>query len=342
VYLEKVKLPEITASLALTSGIQAHMINESFQGGGTGNMNVIPKDALSVSFRQFPFPWRFVITQTALDDLKDTALKENIFFGALLAVILGLMCLGALLIVRDVSRESTTTRQKSEFVHNISHELKSPLTLIRLFGETLRDNRDLPEEILVEAFETITSESERLSHMINNVLDFSRMDMGKKEFNFKRGQLADVIQETLDSYRYHLDNNGFTVRSDIQKNLPPLDFDREGMASVLINLLSNAMKFSSSKKEVIVSLFRNEGNLVLKVEDKGIGIAPKDLNKVFRRFYRADEQVVVDTQGSGLGLTIIQHITEAHGGNIAVDSEPGKGSVFSVILPIPKDDKDLK
>jgi signal transduction histidine kinase len=341
-YLKQKMLPEITASLALTSGIQVHLIDGSYQDGDSDNADVTPKDAYSVSFRQFPFPWSFVVTQNALEDLKSTALRENILFGTLLVIILGLMCLGALLIVRDISRESTTTRQKSDFVHNISHELKTPLTLIRLYGETLRDNRDLPEEILKEAYETITSESERLSHMINNVLDFSRIEMRKKEFNLKSGQLAIIVRETLDSYRYHLENNGFTIHEDIDTNLPPLDFDREAMASVLVNLLSNAMKFSPMKKEVHVRLFRNENNLVLQVEDQGIGISPKEIHKIFRRFYRSENNVTLDSRGSGLGLTIIQHITEAHGGRIEVDSEPGKGSMFSVILPVARSEKDLK
>jgi len=195
-YLENQKFPEIANTLAQTSGIQVRLIDERLQNDLSGEKNVIPKDALSVTFRQFPFPWRLIVTQTALENLKSSALRENIIYGTLLAVIVVLMCLGALLIARDIHRESETTRHKSEFVHNISHELKTPLTLIRLYGETLKDKKNLPEKNRKEAYEIITRESERLSYMINNVLDFSQIETGRKEFNLKTGHLAGVIRET--------------------------------------------------------------------------------------------------------------------------------------------------
>jgi signal transduction histidine kinase len=158
--------------------------------------------------------------------------------------------------------------------------------------------------------------------------------MGRKEFNFKTGNLAKVIRDTLESYRYHLEKKSFTVTSNIASDLPEMDIDEEAITSVLVNLLSNAMKFSPEKKEVTVKLFRDEENAVLEVKDKGIGITPKDLSRIFGRFYRSEHQVVSETRGSGLGLTLVKHIVEAHGGTIGVESEPGKGSVFTVILPV--------
>jgi signal transduction histidine kinase len=244
------------------------------------------------------------------------------------------MFLGAVLIARDISRESETTRLKTEFVHNISHELKTPLTLIRLYGETLQRKENLTNEVKKECYEIITKESERLSHMINNVLDFSRIEMGRKEFDFKKGNLANVIQDTLESYRYHLEKKGFAIHKDITQDLPEMNFDGDAIASVLINLLSNAMKFSPKEKEVTVKLFRDDGNAVLQVADKGIGISPKEVSKIFQRFYQSENKIVSETRGSGLGLTLVKHITEAHSGKIQVESEPGKGSIFSVILPI--------
>ncbi|MCK4759659.1 MAG: hypothetical protein KAT69_06390 [Candidatus Aminicenantes bacterium] len=341
-YLENQKFPEIANTLAQTSGIQVRLIDERLQNDLSGEKNVIPKDALSVTFRQFPFPWRLIVTQTALENLKSSALRENIIYGTLLAVIVVLMCLGALLIARDIHRESETTRHKSEFVHNISHELKTPLTLIRLYGETLKDKKNLPEKNRKEAYEIITGESERLSYMINNVLDFSQIETGRKEFNLKTGHLADVIKKTLELYRYHLEKKGFTIHKEISEDLPLMDFDRESMASVLINLLSNSMKFSHDKKEVSVRLFRDGDNAVIQVADKGIGISRNEIDKIFQRFYRSENQVVSESKGSGLGLTIVKHIAEAHGGQVDVESEPEKGSVFSVILPIFRLKEDKK
>lgn len=336
------KLPEVAKTLAQTSGIQVRLVDESIQDGASGDSNVIPKDALSIAFRQFPFPWRLIVTLAALENLKNTALRENIIYGALLAVIVALMCLGAFLIVRDVSRESETTRHKSEFVHNISHELKTPLTLIRLYGETLRDKKNLSEKNRREAYEIITRESERLSYMINNVLDFSRIETGRKEFNLKTGHLAGVIRETLESYLYHLEQKGFTVHKEISDDIPPMDFDREAVASVLVNLLSNSMKFSPDKKEVSVRLFRDGDEAVIQVADKGIGIPGKEIDKIFQPFYRCENKAVSDSRGSGLGLTIVRHIAEAHRAKVEVESEPGEGSVFSFILPIFRREEDMK
>jgi signal transduction histidine kinase len=251
------------------------------------------------------------------------------------------MLLGAFLIARDISRESEITRLKTEFVHNISHELKTPLTLIRLYGETLQRKENLTNREKKEAYEIITKESERLSHLINNVLDFSRIEMGRKEFDFKKGNLTQVVRETLESYRYHLEKKGFSVQAEISSDLPEMNFDGEAIASVLVNLLSNAMKFSPKKKEVTVRLFKEKENAVLQVADKGVGIPPKETSRIFKRFYRSKDEIVSETRGSGLGLTLVKHITEAHGGRIEVDSEPGKGSTFSIILPISSPEKGL-
>jgi signal transduction histidine kinase len=272
--------------------------------------------------------------QPAFEEQERTAKRENVFYGLLLAGIVVLIFLGAFLIVRDISRESETMRLKSEFVHNVSHELKTPLTLIRLYAETLQRKENLESEQKQEAYQIITKESERLSYMINNVLDFARIEMGKKEFNFEKGYLSHLVLETLNSYQYHLEKKGFTIHADIAADFPETRFDREAMASVVINLLSNAMKFSLQKKDVTVRLYTENDDAILQVEDKGIGINPKELDRIFGRFYRIKDQVVSETRGSGLGLPLVKHIIEAHGGEIKVESEPGKGSVFSAILPV--------
>jgi len=332
--LKKGLLPGILGEISKKTGLALENIEENRLGLPAGGGEPTARDSLLVSYRQFPLPWKLLVTQPEWDELERTARRENFLYGALLSFIVVLMLLGMFLLGRDISRESETTRLKTEFVHNISHELKTPLTLIRLYGETLQRKENLTEEERRESYEIITKESERLSHLINNVLDFSRIDMGRKEFSFTIGSLSRVVQETLDSYRYHLEKKGFTVNEDIAPDLPEMDFDREAVASVLINLLSNAMKFSPDRKEVTVRLFRRNGLAVIQVEDKGIGISPQDLAGIFKRFYRVKNSVVSETRGTGLGLTLVKHMAEAHGGSVEVESEPGKGSVFSVILPI--------
>lgn len=332
--IKKQIIPKILEEITKDSGMRFKIVDERGQNILTGKEELTSKESIALSYRLFPLPWKLLVSHPEIKTFERTARRENFFYGILLTVIVILMLLGAILMVRDISRESETTRLKTEFVHNISHELKTPLTLIRLYGETLQRKENLANEEKKECYEIITKESERLSHLINNVLDFSRIEMGRKEFSFKKGNLAKVVRDTLESYRYHLEKKGFTVQMDIASGLPEMNFDGEAVASVLVNLLSNAVKFSPKKKEVTVKLFRDNGNAVLQVADKGIGIPPKEVSKIFQRFYQSKNEIVSETRGSGLGLTLIKHITEAHGGIIKVESEPGKGSTFSVILPI--------
>jgi signal transduction histidine kinase len=333
--LRKAVLPGILEGMMKDTGLIFQVVEENKRDTATTLNTQLSDDAVTLSLRQFPLPWKLLVIQPQLDELERTARRENFLYGTLLTFIVVLMLLGAFLMGRDISREAETTRLKTEFVHNISHELKTPLTLIRLYGETLQRKENLTEEQRRESYEIITKESERLSHLINNVLDFSRIDMGRKEFTFTKGSLSRVVQETLDSYRYHLEKKGFEVREEIAPDLPEMVFDREAVASALINLLSNAMKFSPERKEVTVRLFGRNGLAVIQVEDKGIGISKEDLAGIFQRFYRAKSSLVSETRGSGLGLTLAKHTAEAHGGSVEVESELGKGSVFSIILPVP-------
>jgi signal transduction histidine kinase/tetratricopeptide (TPR) repeat protein len=325
--LKKQVLPKILGQVSQNTGLELDTIDKNDSASTSAN-------SLSLSYRQFPFPWKLHVTQPKLNELERSAQRENILYGALLAFITVLMFFGAILLGRDISRESETSRLKMEFVHNISHELKTPLTLIRLYGETLQRKKNMTEADRSESYEIITKESERLSHLINNVLDFSRIDMGRKEFKFKNDSLSHVVQETLDSYRYHLEKKGFEVFGEIETDVPEMSLDAEAVASILVNLLSNAMKFSSGRKEVTVRLFRRDGWAVLQVKDKGIGIAHQEQADIFKRFYRVKQDPASQTQGSGLGLTLVKHITEAHGGKVEVESAPGKGSVFSIRLPL--------
>ena len=327
-------IPNIFQDLTKDSGLNFKIIDERGQNIITGKEEQASKESPGLTFRTVPLPWKLLVNHPEIKDLEKNARKEIFIYGFLLFFILALMLLGAVLLARDISRESETTNLKTEFVHNISHELKTPLTLIRLYGETLQRKENLTNEEKKECYEIITKESERLSHLINNVLDFSRIETGRKEFDIKKGNLAEVIRDTLESYRYHLEKKGFSIQMDIVRDLPEINFDGEAIASLLINLLSNAIKFSPKEKEVSVTLFRDDGNAVLQVADKGVGISPDDVPKIFQRFYQVQNNTVAETRGSGIGLTLVKHITEAHNGRIKVESEPGKGSIFSVIMPI--------
>ena len=254
-------------------------------------------------------------------------------FGGLGALSL-LMGGGMLLAYRNVSRELALAKLKSDFVSNVSHELRTPLSLIRLYAETLELGRISTRGKHQEYYEIIRKESERLTSLINNILDFSRIEAGKKEYSFRETDMADLVRSTLDSYRFEIEQNGFQFEQQIDNNLPQLRVDREAIARSLLNLVNNAVKYSATEKYLGVHLYRRDGDVNLEVVDHGIGIPAKEQLKIFEKFYRVGDPLVHNTKGSGLGLSLVQHIVLAHGGVVAVESTPGRGSKFIITLPI--------
>ncbi len=253
-----------------------------------------------------------------------------IVLGALALFMLG----GIWLTYRNVSREMNLARQKSDFVANVSHELRTPLALIRLYAETLELGRLTAKEKYQEYFRIIREESERLTALINNILDFSRIDAGRKEYDFQETNLGELVHATLDSYRFQIQQNGFGFEEDIAADLPPVVVDREAIARSLLNLVNNALKYSKDQKYIGVSLYRVNGSVNLEVRDCGIGIPANEQEKIFEKFYRCGDPLVHNVKGSGLGLSLVRHIVRAHGGDVRVESTPDKGSKFTIALPL--------
>ncbi len=253
-----------------------------------------------------------------------------ITLGALSILLAG----GIILTHRNVAKEVALARLKSDFVSNVSHELRTPLSLIRLYAETLEMGRITTTEKSQEYYKIIRKESERLTALINNILDFSRIEAGRKEYDFRDTDLQELVRNTLESYRYQIEQNGFTFVEKIDDNVPPMKVDREAMARSLLNLVNNALKYSQDRKYIGVNLYRKNGSVKLEVEDHGIGIPENEQSKIFEKFYRVGDPLVHNTKGSGLGLSLVRHIARAHGGEVAVDSEPGRGSKFTITLPV--------
>jgi len=248
---------------------------------------------------------------------------------------LSLMIIGGLVLTKHmVSKEMAVAKLKSDFVSNVSHELRTPLALIRLYAETLELGRITTREKKHQYYRIIRKESERLTALINNILDFSRIEAGHKEYEFRETDIADLVRNTLDSYRYQIEQQGFALEESIDPDLPAVRIDREAIARALVNLVNNALKYSQDEKYLGVKLYRDNGSVKLEVADHGIGIARRDQTKIFEKFYRAGDPLVHNTKGSGLGLSLVRHITEAHGGEIEVESSPGTGSKFIVSLPL--------
>lgn len=243
---------------------------------------------------------------------------------------------GIFLTYRNVSKEMALARLKSDFVSNVSHELRTPLALIRLYAETLELGRLTNPQKREEYYCIIRKESERLTTLINNILDFSRIEAGRKEYEFRETDMRELVCNTLESYRYQIEQHGFTFEEKIGE-VPPLKVDREAMARSLVNLVNNALKYSQDRKYIGVNLYRENGSVKLEVIDHGIGIPLTEQQKIFEKFYRVGDPLVHNTKGSGLGLSLVQHIAQAHGGDISVDSRPGVGSKFTITLPVDRE-----
>jgi signal transduction histidine kinase len=256
--------------------------------------------------------------------------QSFLILGALSLLMVG----GLVLTYRSVSKEMALAHLKSDFVSNVSHELRTPLALIRLYAETLELGRITTQEKKDDYYRIIRKESERLTALINNILDFSRIEAGRKEYDFRETDIAELVRNTLDSYRYQIEQQGFDFEQSIDPGIPKVRIDREAIARALVNLVNNALKYSANEKFLGVRLYRVNDRLKLEVVDRGIGITRREQSKIFEKFYRTGDPLVHNTKGSGLGLSLVKHITRAHGGDVEVESTPGKGSKFILSLPL--------
>jgi signal transduction histidine kinase len=260
----------------------------------------------------------------------------KVTLGLLIAVLLLAIGMGGWRIVTDLRRELSRARQKTDFVSNVSHELKTPLTSIRMFSELLAEGRVTDEAKRRSYLQIITSETARLTRLINNVLDFSRLERGEKNYNFQKCDLAAVVLETVESYRPHLEASGFQLNCDLPDDPVFVQGDRDALAQILVNLLSNAEKYCGSIKKIDVRLESQATPSPLvevQVLDRGLGIPRSSEGKIFEQFYRAHDSLSSGIQGSGLGLTLARQIARAHGGDVSYEAREGGGSSFALRLP---------
>jgi two-component system phosphate regulon sensor histidine kinase PhoR len=285
------------------------------------------------SFGKTLYAWRIQTLPKNVEELQAQAETERLLGVLLIPVSTLIIGVGLAIVLLSVAAERRTSRMKSEFIANVSHELKTPLSLIRMFGELLATGKHKGAEGGKEYAEIITREAERLSHLIDNVLDFARIERGKASYDFAEGQLDDVIERALDLARYRVEKEKMRLRTEIQPGLPPVRMDENAMTLVLLNLVDNAVKYAADGKEIDVRLYRTPGGVTLSVRDRGPGIPLEEQPRIFERFYRARTARDRNVRGSGIGLALVKHIVEAHGGRLAVDSAPGQGATFTVALP---------
>ena len=255
--------------------------------------------------------------------------------GLLLALIL-FIAVAAFLILRNVKREMDLAQKKADFVSNVSHELRTPLALISMFAETLEMDRVPGEAKKKEYYSNMQKESVRLKGIVNKILTFSRMESGQKIFRKDRLELNEIVEEVVSNYSFHLETKGFSHMLELYPGSIHVTGDREALEEVLINLLDNAIKYSDDEKHIFVRTNKTQDKAILTVQDSGIGIAKSDQEQVFEKFFRVSVGDLAQTKGTGLGLSLVKEIVEEHNGEIRLESELGKGSIFMIILPLSK------
>jgi len=257
-----------------------------------------------------------------------------VLYASTLVVILGAALLAAFLLLRDVHREAQTTEMRAHFVASVSHELKTPLTAIRAVAETLLLGRADGEKATPEYLQTIVSESDRLSRLVDNVLDFSRIEQGRKFYRMQSTCLTEVARSAVKAMEYPLSQLGFTLTVSDDDTAPTLDADPDALKQAILNLIGNAMKYSGSARSIEMRLGSQGEEAFIDVIDHGIGISREDQGLIFERFHRVRSAETEGIAGTGLGLALALHIVEAHKGRIEVTSDVGIGSTFSLRIPL--------
>ena len=269
--------------------------------------------------------------------LTQAAHTARLTLGLLIAVLVLVIGVGSSLIVGSLNSELKRARQKTDFVSNVSHELKTPLTSIRMFSELLAEGRVADAAKQRSYLNIISAEAARLTRLINNVLDFSRMERGEKKYDFQPGNLAEIVRAVAGTFRPHLEANGIQFDCEVPDAAIPVQGDADALSQVIVNLLSNAEKYSNGGREIAVQVVQNRSPLPhveVRVLDRGPGVPRGSGEKIFEKFYRAHDSLSSGIQGSGLGLTIARQIARAHGGEVVYEPREGGGSCFILRLPV--------
>jgi len=281
----------------------------------------------------FP-PWRVEVFQEE-DAAKGFPLIRNIFFWTILALLV-IVFFGSGLIIRTIVQEVNLLNLKSEFIASVSHEFKTPLTAMGAILERLLNDEVKDPKKVQEYYRTLNHDSERLKRLIKNVLDFTKIEDGKREYRLLATDIARLVRQTVDHFEKENELAGFRVETRIDENLPPVLADEEALKQALHNILDNAAKFSRREKRIDVAVIRGQDSVEIAVEDRGIGIPENEQKKIFEKFYRGKQASSVSPTGTGLGLTLVKHILDAHGGEVTVRRQPGKGTRVGLILPLEK------
>jgi signal transduction histidine kinase len=286
----------------------------------------LPSPLSHLELRYFPEPGGLPVGFRSFE-----VLTLATFTWAVMLLVLVIM-VGVFYTLRYVLRETRTARLKSDFVSFISHELKTPLAAIKMFTETLREGRVSGEEEQQECLELIERESDRLSSLIDKVLAYSKVESEQKAFQFGSCNMAEVVDEAISLFHAHTSDRPREVKLHSVQDISNIQMDRASMIEVVLNLLSNAAKYSPSETDIIVNIRETVDAIAVEVVDKGVGIPKRDHRRIFEKFFRSDDLLTREVEGTGLGLAFSRYIAKVHNGDIRVSSQPESGSVFTLQL----------
>jgi len=289
---------------------------------------------VSLRFPSTFYKWRVQLAPRSAALFTEKSRTQRYSQVMLIPLAFAVIVFGLVVLYMAMVRERRLNRLKSEFIANVSHELKTPLSLIRMFGELLSMGRIKDPERAKHYHEIILRETERLSALIDKVLDFAKIERGKSAYDFQESDLVEVVERAVDIYRHRVDEAGARLEYRVQEGLPPLMIDPHAITLALINLIDNAVKYAVGTDVIGVEIGRVDEIVSLDVYDRGVGIPAPHLKRVFDRFYRYQHEGGPSQRGSGIGLSLVRHIAEAHGGSVVVTSTPGVETRFSVKIPI--------
>lgn len=286
-------------------------------------------------FQTTLYAWQLQVALTAAEELGASVERRRVLEMIMVAVSFLVVVFGVVIVVAAAERERRLAALKSEFVANVSHELKTPLSLVRMFSELLASDRVRDEDKRKRYLSIIMAESDRLSALIENVLDFARVERGKAAYNFAEADVAEVVARAFEVYRYRAEREGMEVTLRLEPDLPRALLDERAIELALINLFDNALKYAKDGKRVDVIVAHQEGKEIeVRVVDFGPGIPIEEQRRIFDRFVRGKEARNRKVRGSGIGLALVKHIAQSHGGHVRVESEPGKGATFVFAIPV--------
>jgi signal transduction histidine kinase len=278
--------------------------------------------------------FRLVAFVVGEDPVAQASTRNRVWYAVLLGLFYVTLVLGVVFTGRTLYREAKLSRLKTDFVSLVSHELRTPLTSIRMFIEMLALGRVKDPAEMQQVLDMLSKETARLSTMIENVLDWARIEAGRKAYERTPTPPGVIAETAAQAFRAQRVGTALDFTVDVAEGLPTLDVDRDALAGALLNLLSNAFKYSPHDKRIALKVLAQDGEVIFEVEDHGIGIPRRELKRIFDRFYRVDSRLSRSTEGSGLGLSIAQRIVQAHGGRVSVDSVVNQGSTFRLHLPV--------